>query len=104
MSKEVHDWKTHADWFLIPDYMRKQLASYVDQGTQPGDFLGCVLSNDLRGAFHHADFANIRRIRDFLMFLDAHVPAICWGSKPEFEEWMRIGGLTGFRTLQQEAA
>lgn len=84
-----------ADWSLIPEHMRGGLRLYIEEGIEPGSFLTAVLCNDLRGAVGKADHINIHRIVEWMQFLYNHAPAGCWGSKENYEAWIKHGGMRG---------
>lgn len=78
---------------IIPTYMLDGISCYVLYGIRPGSFLEAVFSNDLRGAFERADHNNSHIIREYLMLAYSTLPANCWGSVKQFEEWLKSGGL-----------
>lgn len=64
------------------------LNRYVKHGIQPGDFLYAVLTNDLFGAFGHADWENLRAMYEIVSYLYNDTPANCWGSPAIVRAWM----------------
>lgn len=80
----------------VPDYMRGGLRRYIMQGVAPGDFLRCLLSNDLRGTYERADDNNQRCVLDYLKVLYNGAPSEAWGSPDRFRDWVKLGGLDGW--------
>ena len=71
----------------IPSYMHEGISRWLTDGITPGRFLTAVLSNDLRGAFEHADDQNGKLVRDYIAFLYNHAPIGSWGSEHYFRTW-----------------
>lgn len=99
MNVTAINWRHKARWDRIPEHMREGLANYVERGYRPGDFLRCVISNDLRGAVAHADDINRHLLYDYVIFFHAYAPSQCWGSPQAMENWIAAKGLDG---LQQQ--
>lgn len=76
------------DYSRIPDHMMLALNHYARKGVPVGDFLRCVISNDLRGACERADDRNIEIIPVYVAYLYNEAPAGCWGSKERYERWI----------------
>jgi len=72
----------------IPGYMQESLLRYMTQGCPVGNFLACVLMNDLRGAVAHADVANKRNLAAYVQFLYNNAPTGCWGSVENYHNWI----------------
>lgn len=72
----------------VPTYMHDGLLAYLEHGFRPGHFLTAVLSNDLRGAFEHADQENTANVGAYVAFLYNHADSRCWGSKEKVEKWI----------------
>lgn len=68
-----YDWRF--DYSLIPEETKAGLKRYEEQGIPPGDFLRCVLENDLHGAVGHADMENIRVIVQIVCYIHNEVRA-----------------------------
>ena len=81
--------------FYIPERMMNGIKMYVEKGILPGDFLQCVISNDLFGAIGRADDENIRNLPAYTAFFYNKTPSICWGSREMMKEWSARGGLEG---------
>ena len=75
----------------IPSYMHDGLVAYIADGYQPGNFLYCVLTNDLRGAVNHADGSNRAALADYVVFLTNNAPAACWCSEDKVTSWLEAG-------------
>ena len=95
MSDKIGDSMKHADWTLIPQYMREGVLHYIERGIPPGDFLSAVLCNDLRGAVDRADETNIQIIHRYVIFFYNYAPYNCWGNEEYFVAWVKNGGLKG---------
>ena len=65
--------------------------AYFEQRRPTGDFLAAVISNDLVGAFSHADDSNTRAMRDYVFWLYNYAPARSigvWGSREAVAAWL----------------
>jgi len=74
----------------IPFYTLDALESWALDGDRPGGFLYAFLSNDLNGAFRHADGKNVKAMKTIYMLVYNYMPAQCWGSPEVVEEWRGI--------------
>ena len=74
--------------FYIPVRMIDSLEHYIKKHEAPGDFLRCVICNDLRGSCDRADDENQRNIVAYMAYLYNHAPISCWGSKEIYERWI----------------
>jgi hypothetical protein len=81
--------------------MRNETRAYVMNGAAVGGFLRCLFENDLMGTFNNADEVNLRRMREWVVFIYNYTPAQCHGSKEIVAKWQKAGGLLG---LGMEAA
>jgi hypothetical protein len=99
-NTETAYYDAHADWSLIPDYMRHGIEAYVMHGVPPGGFLTALFANDLMGALGKADDTNIGRIKDYGTFLYNFTPSGCHGSREVVGKWIDSGGLIGLRSAQ----
>lgn len=84
-----------AGLYLVPSHMRKAIADYVLYGHHTGGFLAALLSNDLMTAATKADFENLRSLADWARFLHNYTPANCYGSREQYEHWIKCGGIAG---------
>ena len=84
---------TDSDGLVIPEHMIGGVARYIEEGIPTGDFLRCIFSNDLMGAYAHADDKNSRRVRTYCMYLYNEVPTNCWGSHEHYLAWINHQGL-----------
>lgn len=85
----------HADWEMIPLYMRGGVRRWIESGILPGSFLTAVVSNDLRKAVGKADDVNVRLLHEYISFFYNYAPSGCWGSPEKVEAWHRRGGHHG---------
>jgi hypothetical protein len=67
----------------------ESLELYVKKRVPPGDFLYAVLTNDLRGAFCHADINNREVMFEIVNYCWNNIPASCWGSRENVQAWLR---------------
>ncbi len=84
-----------ANWGGIPRYCRASLRRWIEEGTEVGDFLTAVLSNDLRKAVCYADEDNRKALLAYVHFLHTDAPSECWGSPEKLKAWKEAGGLAG---------
>ena len=77
------------DGKLIPPYMHNALIGYIVFRKTPGDFLSALLSNNLKLTIQCADDNNIDRLHVYVAFLCTYAPAQCWGSKENFQKWIK---------------
>jgi hypothetical protein len=67
--------------YQIPEYMREGILMYLLDGYPPGDFLRCVIDNDLKGACQAADSTNIRLLTAYVAFFYNCAPLLAWGTR-----------------------
>lgn len=79
--------------FYIPDRIMEELEAYIQHGVLPGDFLMCIVSNDLMGAVQAADDENIRNLPAYCDYLYNKTPVNCHGSLEKMEIWMKHKGM-----------
>lgn len=79
-------------WQRVPGHLREGLNAYLMDHHKPGDFLCSVLKNDLVGSVTRADPASYGALRDIVAYLLACAPAPSFGSKHNFDEWIKTGG------------
>jgi hypothetical protein len=96
---EIHERMRHiADYtyqgYHIPSHMHNGLCIYIEEGQPQGDFLRCVISNDLFGALGHADDSNLRNVPAYCAYLYNHCPASAIGSPEAYSEWVEQHGQT----------
>jgi hypothetical protein len=65
----------------IPSYMHEGLAKYIAYGIQPGQFLYCILSNNLKEAIHAADSTNLWIVPVYVAYLYNEAPSHSYGSE-----------------------
>jgi hypothetical protein len=67
--------------YTIPKHTQEALINYVERGYEPGDFLYCVLGNNLLGAVSRADAQNLPALKDIVQFVHNELPNNCHGSE-----------------------
>lgn len=94
------------DYKNIPATTLHDLIRYCVEGRGGGHFINALLTNDLQGAFKHADNSNIRALWAITTWLFNRAPRECQGSKVVVDEWRMRGGLrahyAGHRAAIQE--
>lgn len=65
----------------IPEYMLEGITRYLRDGIMPGYFLTAIFSNDLMGAYAHADFTNQMKIASYAQFIFNFCPMDSHGSR-----------------------
>lgn len=88
----------------IPPLTLESLVAYANRGRPTGDFLRCVLTNDLMGAVNRADDGNRAELRSICLFVYTEMPSDCWGSEQRIREWIELGGLEGMVRRVEEAS
>lgn len=78
---------------LVPEHMRASVGRWIEQGlpdpTRMGAFERAVFSNDLVGAFGHADLTNTNAMHRWAAFLYNYAPIGSWGSLDKLWLWHR---------------
>ncbi len=74
--------------YNLPPMVKETLDEYVKNRRPTGDFLRCVLSNDLFGAIGRADEISIRFIREICSYIYCKIPSCCWGSDKKYYQWI----------------
>lgn len=72
----------------IPLYMVEGVVGYLVDGCPTGDFLRNVISNDLVGAFTHADDTNATQLKAYANLLYNVFPRGIWGSEDHYSAWI----------------
>jgi hypothetical protein len=78
---------------LIPRHMHEGIIRYMENGIHPGDFMTAILADDLHGAIRLADHINMQWLKDWLHFMEDHLPADARGSYEHVRLWCESGGL-----------
>lgn len=85
MPKLVND-KTEEDMraklvqYEVAAHLHEGLLAYLFGGYLPGNFLCCVLENDLAGAVLRADHVSLATLKNLVSFLNMEVPQTAHGS------------------------
>lgn len=77
------------DWGMLPERMHGAIQRYLENGIPPGDFLTAVICNDLTEACSRADDENRHLLFEYVKFFYCYAPTGSWGSKDNFEAWMK---------------
>jgi hypothetical protein len=85
---------------LIPPHMHGAIYRWLLKGIYPGDFLGSVLSNDLRGALSRADPENKAAISHWVE-LFCYMPSGSFGNNEQMKTWQQKRGLLGIDKLMR---
>lgn len=80
--------KQMTERYEVPGYMRHSLAEYVIGHKPVGDFLEAVISNNLYGAYAHADGTNVKHVGAYVAYLYNVAPSKCWGSPEKYKAWI----------------
>jgi hypothetical protein len=70
-----------------PPALKESVRRYVEQHVRCGDFLRCVIANDLFGAIIHADRFNLAVLPEIVSFVHFNVPEYASGSELKVSEW-----------------
>jgi len=78
------------DWFRYPmiAHLLDSLRAYGESGRPTGDFLRCVLENDLFGAVARADWQNERLIPRLCEYIQNEMPSASYGSPEKVDKWI----------------
>ena len=74
--------------YHLPPFTKETLDEYAKNRRPTGDFLRCVLSNDLFGAIGRADDYNIKYMREICSYIYCKLPSGCWGSGEKYKQWL----------------
>lgn len=86
-ERPVEEWFT-GQYSLIPERMQAALKRYVIDRIRPGHFLTAVITNDLCGAFAHADEENSKLVGLYVRWFTNIAPGICWGDEQSMADWL----------------
>lgn len=81
----------------LPEHMRHGIRGWIEHGHHIGGFLTALLSNDLMGAFAHADDVNTEAMGIWVTYLYNYAPSGCYGSPAKVEAWSAHRGLEGIK-------
>lgn len=81
----------HNGLYMVPEHMRYAIVQWIEHAeprpAAMGQFLRALLSNDLMGAFGHADYQNGRAMREWATYLYNFAPSPCFGSPEKVQAW-----------------
>ena len=76
---------------MLPEHMRKAVCDWIERAEPHpsllGSFMRSILTNDLMGAFAHADYNNRVSMFEWVTFLRNYAPTQCHGSWERLEHW-----------------
>lgn len=75
----------------IPSHMWHAVEQYLFDRVPCGGFFMAVVSNDLMGAFFHADELNGASMYNWANLLYNEFPAPAWGSPEKVQKWLEQG-------------
>lgn len=81
----------------LPEHMRSSTFRYLLDGIEPGNFLTCVFTNDLRGAAGRADHYNLKALPEWAKFSFS-----CPVGAYDVGQWCKNGGLGGVMKVSKE--
>jgi len=87
--------------YSMPSHIAKSLEDYFQRGTPVGDFLQAVIANELFAAIGQADECNIRVLPAIAAYAYLNGPIDSTGSRENYKEWVRSGGLAGLRQRRE---
>lgn len=92
--------ETNYRWngITLPQCKRAAIDQYVEDGTDPGHFLGACLANDLQGAYGHADNWGLELIPVIVKYIYNRIPSFCWGDWDTVKNWQ---GMVEWRAKQE---
>jgi len=73
---------------MIPAETIEAIRRYVDQRSEPGDFLSAVLNNDLKEACAYATEIHRNVLFYIVQFCYWEIPSVCWGSRAKVVAWL----------------
>ena len=73
----------------IAERIKLSLDNYANYGIPVGDFLQCVLTNDLVGALSRADHYNKSTMYQIIVYLYNDMPQASWGSRQAYDNWLK---------------
>ena len=86
--------------FHVQPHLVESLQRYVQQGVPLGDFLRCVVENDLKEACGRADGVNISQLPAFVAYMVNEMPLPSQGSPAKYLAWCAHRGLDGAENMQ----
>lgn len=86
----MHTYQLNFENYQRIIHIKDSLERYLNHGIMPGGFLTAVLSNDLTGAFSHADHINYDLIGHIVKFLYNEFPIDAWGSPENVSAWVQM--------------
>ena len=86
----------------LSQYCHAGMVAYITHGAQLGDFLTALIENDLMLAAVLADEFNVKKFREWSVFLRTNAPRACYGSPLTYKMWCNAGGLEGIKALAEQ--
>lgn len=75
----------------VPVHAARAIVAYWLEHRRTGDFLRCVLENDLTGATGRADEINLPALKAIVSFVYMTLPPDSWGDRKSVEQWLKQG-------------
>ncbi len=66
----------------------ESIFAYVQYGVRGGDFMTCLMRNELDTTIAYADSQNLLDIKAICSFVYCHTPAACHGSDKAVKSWI----------------
>jgi hypothetical protein len=95
--------ETNYRWngITLPAVKKRSIDNYVENGDDPGHFLGSCLANDLQGAYGHADSWGLTLIPVIVKYIYNRIPQVCWGDWDTVKNWQ---GMDHYKKQLKEAS
>lgn len=79
--------------FTMRADIRAALDRFAQDRIPPGDFLTCVVENDLMGAMSRADADNLFNLPAICAYVYNEMPSPCHGSREKVRAWLQTGAV-----------
>ncbi len=77
------------DYDELPQRYRGGMQRYFEHGIMPGEFLSCVLRNELYETYRVADDKSLEALSLVMTWLVTEPPAQAWGHPTRVQNWCR---------------
>ncbi len=89
--------------YMVPVSTCEALYRYVNDGIPTGDFLYCVLTNDLFGATARADIYNLPALGNICKLIYNELPAASFGNEEKVASWRELKAEDAARSFGGES-